>query len=133
MDLLIRFYSNENLDADLVQVIREFGYDVLTSYEANQANQSIPDNAVLQYAIADNRCILTFDRSDFLTLHRSMINHCGIVACREMNDDYSVQVQALHEYVNYGQANLQNRFLRLLKRNKPESSQQTFFVREYFR
>ena len=37
MDLLIRFYSNENLDADLVQAIREFGYDVLTSYEANQA------------------------------------------------------------------------------------------------
>jgi hypothetical protein len=30
-------YSNENLSIDLVEIIREFGYDILTSYQAGQA------------------------------------------------------------------------------------------------
>ena len=129
---MISFYSNENLDADLVGAIRELGYDVLTSYEAGQANQGISDEAVLRYATLNGRCILTFDRGDFLVLHQGMVDHCGVVACKEAAD-YSAQVQALHNYLSQDQKGLENRLLRLLKKNQPKSSQQAFVVREYFR
>ena len=42
-----RFYSNENLPLEIVKSLRKFGHDVLTSVEAGQANQGIPDNEVL--------------------------------------------------------------------------------------
>ena len=130
---MTKFYANENLDADLVKAMRALGYDVLTSYEANQANQGISDEAVLQYATSNNRCVLTFDRGDFLELHRSMTNHCGIIACKEASDSYVDQVQVLDSYLKQGQVELKNRLIRLLKRNQPESRQQVFVVREYFR
>jgi hypothetical protein len=38
-----RFYSNENLPLEIVKSLRKFGHDVLTSVEAGQANQGIPD------------------------------------------------------------------------------------------
>lgn len=129
---MIRFYSNENLAIDLVEVIRHLGYDVLTSYEAQQANQRIPDDEVLRYATSNSRCVLTFNRGDFLMLHRSQVDHCGIVACRE-EADYSAQVQVLHEYLEVGNQDLKNRLLRLQKQNRPKSKQPVFIVREYLR
>jgi predicted nuclease of predicted toxin-antitoxin system len=129
---MIRFYSNENLAINLVEAIRSLGYDVLTSYEAQQANQGIPDDEVLRYATINNRCVLTFNRGDFLVLHRNQINHCGIIACREERD-YSVQVQVLHEFLESGNQDLKNRLLRLQKQNQPKSNQPVFIVREYFR
>ena len=44
---MLNLYSNENLSIDLVEILRELNYDVLTSYQAGQANQGIPDNEVL--------------------------------------------------------------------------------------
>ena len=131
---MISFYSNENLDIDLVVAVRELGYDVLTSYEADQADRGIPDESVLRYAMLNKRCVLTFDRGDFLALHRDGADHCGIIACREESgDDYSIQVQVLQDYLKQEQRGLENRALRLLKQNQPKSSQQIFVVREYFR
>ena len=127
---MVRFYSNENLDVDLVESIRKLGYDVLTSYEANQANRGISDSAVLKYATSNNRCVITFDRSDFLLLHQSAVEHCGIIVCREMKS-YLSQAQELHDYLEQSQIDLKNRFLRLLKRNQPGSSEQVFVVQEY--
>jgi len=128
---MIRFYSNENLAIDLVEAIRDLGYDVLTSYDAQQANQGIPDDEVLRYATINHRCVLTFNRGDFLKLHRSQVDHCGIIACREERN-YLTQVQALHEYLEAGNQNLKSRLLRLQKQNQPKSNQPVFIVREYF-
>ena len=129
---MIRFYSNENLSLDLVTALRRLGYDVLTSYEARQANQGIPDKAVLHYATTIARCIVTFDRGDFLALHRASHDHFGIVVCREERD-YLAQVQVLHDYLQNEGQDLRNRLLRLQKQNQPESSQQGFIIREYYR
>jgi hypothetical protein len=53
-------YSNENLSIDLVERIREFGYDMLTSYQAGQANQGIPDLLCLRRFPDDLDCGLLF-------------------------------------------------------------------------
>lgn len=72
--MMSRFYSNENFPLDLVEALRNFGDDLLTSSEAGQANQGIPDLEVLAYATAQNRSVITLNRDDFLALHRSGIN-----------------------------------------------------------
>lgn len=75
-------YSNENFPKRVVEELRRLGHDVLTSYEAGRANQRIPDDQVLEYAIAQNRAVLTLNRIDFIRLHqRTLGAHTGIVVC----------------------------------------------------
>jgi predicted nuclease of predicted toxin-antitoxin system len=125
-------YSNENLSIDLVERIREFGYDVLTSYQAGQANQGIPDDEVLAYATANQRSVITFNRDDFVALHRSSIDHAGVIVCKD-DRDYLQQAQALHAFLATQTDSLQNRLVRVLRQNQPGSSQKIFVVKEYLR
>jgi predicted nuclease of predicted toxin-antitoxin system len=115
-------YSNENLSIDLVERIREFGYDVLTSYQAGQANQAIPDDEVLAYATTNQRSVITFNRDDFVALHRSGIDHAGIIICKD-DRDYLQQAQALHAFLANQTDSLQNRLVRVLRQNQLGSSQ----------
>jgi hypothetical protein len=128
---MFRFYANENLTFELVELLRQQGYDVLTSLEAGNANQRIPDDQVLGTATTDNRAVLTFNRDDFLRLHRSGVNHSGIIISKD-DSDLSVLSQALHDYL-MTQENLKNRLLRVLKKNQRGLSPPVFTVQEYFR
>jgi predicted nuclease of predicted toxin-antitoxin system len=126
-----RFYANENLTAELVETLQQLGHDVLTSYKAGNANQRIPDDQVLATAAADGRAVLTFNRDDFLALHRSGVDHSGIVVCK---DDSSIGdlAKVLHDYLT-AQETLHNRLLRVLQKNQPGARQPVFIVREYGR
>jgi predicted nuclease of predicted toxin-antitoxin system len=93
-----RFYANENLTAELVETLRQQGHDVLTSYEAGNANQGIPDDQVLATATAAGRAVLTFNRDDFLALHRSGIDHGGIVVCKDDSHIWELG-NVLHDYL----------------------------------
>ena len=128
---MFRFYANENLTFELVELLRQQGYDVLTSLEAGNANQRIPDDQVLRTATADNRAVLTFNRDDFLRLHRSGVNPSGIIICKD-DSDLSGLSQALHDYL-MTQEILQNCLLRVLKKNQRGFSSPVFAVQEYFR
>lgn len=128
---MFRFYANENLTFELVELLRQQGYDVLTSLEAGNANQRIPDDQVLRTATEDNRAVLTFNRDDFLRLHRSGVNHSGIIICKD-DSDLSGLSQALHDYL-MAQEILQNRLLRVLKKNQRGFSSPIFAIQEYFR
>lgn len=125
-------YSNENLSIDLVEIIREFGYDLLTSYQSGQANQGIPDDEVLGYATANKRSVVTFNRDDFVALHRSGIDHAGIIICKD-DRDYLGQAQALHLFLSTQANPLQNRLIRVLRKNQPGKIQKPFIVKEYLR
>ena len=71
---MARLYSNENLAIDLVEALRKFNHDILSSYDAGQANQGIPDDEVLKYATLNDRCVITFNRDDFVALHRNGVS-----------------------------------------------------------
>ena len=129
---MLSLYSNENLSIDLVEIIREFGYDILTSYQAGQANQGIPDEEVLVYATANQRSVVTFNRDDFVALHHSGIDHAGIVICKD-DRDYLGQAQALHLFLSTQVNSLQNRLIRVLRQNQPRTSQKPFIIKEYLR
>ena len=123
-----RFYSNENLPLEIVKSLRKFGHDVLTSVEAGQANQGIPDNEVLTYAAFENRILITLNREDFIKLHRSGINHNGIIICKD-DRDYSGQAQTLQNYLQKQTLNLSNCLIRIQKQNQPKLANQIFIVR----
>lgn len=128
---MVRFYANENLSASLVSELRQLGHDVLTSTEAGNANLGLSDTDVLAVATAADRCVVTFNRDDFLALHRSGIDHGGIIICKEDPDRQGL-AQVLHDYLTTQQT-LQNRLIRILKQNQPGAAQPVFRVREYFR
>ena len=115
----------------MVIALRQLGYDVTTTYEAGQANQAIPDDEVLIFAHQQNRTVITLNRDDFLKLHRSGVQHSGIIICKD-DRDYPGQVQALHTYLQ-SQSDLTNRAIRTKKQNQPKSSSPIFVIQEYVR
>lgn len=130
LKIITRFYSNENFPLDLVLELRLLGYDVLTSYEAGQANQSISDENVLRFAHERERVVITLNREDFISLHQKGLEHSGIVICKEERD-YQGQAQKLHEFVLNELQSLESRLIRIKKRNKKGGSTQVFIIQEY--
>ena len=80
------FYANENFPIGVVQFLSEMGHDVLTSHEAGNANQRIPDQDVLEYAAKAGRILLTLNCRDFIELHEKAPNHAGIIVCTQNID-----------------------------------------------
>ena len=80
------FYTNENFPIKVAQYLREIGHDVLTSYEAGNANQRVSDAEVLTFAAQARRILLTNNRRDFIELHEVSPNHAGIIVCTQHAD-----------------------------------------------
>jgi hypothetical protein len=60
-----RFYANENFPFRVVEELRRLGHDAVTIQEAGKGGQSVPDEKVLEHATADDRSVLTINRSSF--------------------------------------------------------------------
>lgn len=127
---MTRFYANENFPLDLVQELRQLGYDVLTSYDAGQANQSISDEDVLQFAHQLYRVVITLNREDFISLHKQGQKHSGIIICKE-DRDYKKQAEKIHEFLIQNTQPLAGRLIRIRKQNQKGNSIQVFVVQEY--
>ena len=80
------FYADENFPLPVVEALRRLGHDVLTAFEAGQANQRIPDDAVLDFATRCGRAVLTLNRWDFIGLHSRSQRHSGIAVCTGDSD-----------------------------------------------
>ncbi len=91
-----RLYSNENFPLPVVETLREMGHDVLTSRDAGRANEGIPDEEVLAFAIAEKRAVLTHNRQDFIRLHRLNSDHEGIIVCTD-NPDFPALAKKVHQ------------------------------------
>jgi predicted nuclease of predicted toxin-antitoxin system len=129
--MALQFYSNENFPIFMVNLLRAEGHDVLTSYEAGQANQRIPDDQVLHYATATNRILITENRQDFIDLHRNTTNHPGIIIFKS-DRDYAGKIKAMTDFLAEDSQTLENRLIRIKKQNM-KAIGPTFVVQEYFR
>ncbi len=78
---MVRLYADENFELPVIKKLREKGYDILTALEAGNANQGIPDEDVLAFAVRENRAVITLNYNDFKNLHKRENNHHGIVIC----------------------------------------------------
>lgn len=94
--MIARLYSNENFPLQVVEALRMKGHDVLTTRDAGKANEGIPDEEVLAFAIAEKRAVLTHNRQDFIRLHRLNPEHEGIIVCTD-NPDFPALAAKVHE------------------------------------
>jgi uncharacterized protein with PIN domain len=108
-------YSNENFPRRVVEELRRLGNDVLTSYEAGQANQKVPDDQVLAFATEQQRVVLTLNRLDFIRLHRDTQGaHAGIIVCTRDDADPAAFAHRIHSaLVTYG--NPTGQLIRIVK------------------
>jgi len=74
-------YADENFPFPVIEELRRLGFDVLTMYEDDKANQSLTDEEVLLVASDKKRALLTANRRHFIQLHRRQPNHSGIIVC----------------------------------------------------
>ncbi|MEG4497147.1 DUF5615 family PIN-like protein [Microcoleus sp. F10-C6] len=128
---IARLYSNENFPLDIVNKLRYLGHDVLTSYDAKQANQGIPDDDVLKFAHQQERAVITLNRQDFIQLHKLVKEHSGIILCKECqgDDDYQQQALKIHELI-LEVSELKSRLFRVKKQNVKGCKTQIFIYKE---
>ncbi|MBM3225778.1 MAG: type II toxin-antitoxin system VapC family toxin [Candidatus Tectomicrobia bacterium] len=92
---MARCYSNENFPLPVVEVLRRFGHDVLTTAESGRAGQAIPDAEVLAFAITEQRVVLTLNRRHFIHLHQTAPEHAGMVVCT-YDSDFAALAHRIH-------------------------------------
>jgi hypothetical protein len=114
---MARFYANENLPLPVVLHLRRLGHDVLTIHETGRADQQTPDEAVLAFASADRRCLLTLNRKHFIRLHYKNDGHAGIVACT-----YDPEFLRQAERIDVATRDIETRG-KLLRVNRPPGPQ----------
>lgn len=79
---MARFYTDENVALQVVAELRRLGHDVLTSFDAGNANAAVADDEVLAFALAKGRILLSYNRRHFLHLHHNRTeDHSGMVLC----------------------------------------------------
>ena len=109
-----KLYADEDFPKPSVLILRELGYDVLTAFEAGQANQGIPDIKVLAFAISQERILLTINRFDFIRIHHSNSEHFGIVACTR-NNNFEALAQRIDKILTENQGDYAGKLLRVYK------------------
>ena len=63
---MARIYANENIPMPVVRELCLLGHDVLTTAEAGNAGQAVPDQAVIADASAHDRAVLALSRRHFV-------------------------------------------------------------------
>ena len=126
----IRFYADENLPRAIIEELRQLNYNVLNSYEAQQANKSISDENVLKFAHEKNKIVITLNRDDFVSLHQQGEAHSGIIICKD-DRDYQSQAQVIDKFILQDNCSLQGRLIRIKKQNQKVTSVQVFTIQEY--
>ena len=94
---MARLYANENFPRQVVEVLRTLGHDVLTVQEAGERARS--DEEVLDFAIRDDRAVLTINRKHFIRLHRQGAGHRGIIVCT-FDPDFAGQAHRLSNVIS---------------------------------
>lgn len=108
---MARLYANENFAFPVVLELRRLGHDVLTTQDAGKSEQSIPDEDVLQFAVEQDRAVLTLNRKHFIRLHRLMPDHQGIIV-RTYDSNFVGQARRINAAIQE-QSTLTGRLLRV--------------------
>jgi Domain of unknown function (DUF5615) len=111
---MANLYSDEDFSYPVVEERRRLGHDVLTAQAAGQGNLRVTDSAVLAFAIARDRAVLTFNRRHFINLHRRVPSHRGIFVCTRDNDVLGLALR-IHQSI-MSCPSLDNQLLRI---NRP--------------
>ena len=77
----MRYYLDAGLDPDIAVAGRALGVDIVSAHECGA--KMLTDEEQLVRAAADRRCLVTFNRNDFIVATRMAYDkngpHCGVL------------------------------------------------------
>ena len=84
--LFVRLYFDRHVKKQLAIDLRKRGFDVLLTEEAGM--DTAPDDEQLEFAVKENRALLTFNIRDFAPLHEQWSAagrlHAGIIVSQQL-------------------------------------------------
>jgi hypothetical protein len=95
----MKFYLDENMSPKVAEIMRNLGTDAISAHEVDMAGAS--DEEQLDLAARQGRCLVTFNRNDFIELSRLYLDsgraHSGviIVPYTFRGDDFKQTAKAL--------------------------------------
>ena len=108
---MARLYANEDFPLPVVEALLALGHDVLTTAETGMAGRAVPGAEVLAFAANDARAVVTFNRRDFVRLHRARSPRADTVVC-SVDADFEGLARRIHETVTRD-VGLDNQLLRV--------------------
>lgn len=113
---MARLYADEQYPLPVVELLRAFSHDVLTTQEVGKAGLKIPDEEVLAFAISEERAVLTLNRLHFKRLHELEPNHYGIIICSQ-DQNWERQARAIDEAI-CGVESLRSQLIRVYRQQQ---------------
>jgi hypothetical protein len=95
---MAKLYGDENFPRPVVDERRRLGHDVVTLQETGKGELGVSDEAILAFAIAEERAVLTINRKHFIRLHRLQPEHAGIIVCT-FDPNFVGQARRIHEAI----------------------------------
>ncbi len=95
--IMLKIYLNENLSWRIARALREYGYDVISSFEAGMNEEEDPEQ--FAFAVKEQRAVVTNNFADFAAIHdeyqEKNIKHFGVIFTTKCS--ISVLIQRLRE------------------------------------
>lgn len=77
----MKFYLDEAISPKIAEILRKLGCDATSAHEMRMTG--IADDEQLDFAAREGRCLVTFNRNDFIQLSRMYLDsnrsHCGVI------------------------------------------------------
>lgn len=77
----MKLYLDEDLSPKIAELLRRLRADAVSAHDMNMAGAA--DEEQLDHAAQQGRCLVTFNRNDFIELSRMYLDasraHCGVV------------------------------------------------------
>jgi hypothetical protein len=94
-----RLFTDENFTVPIAQRLRQLGHDVLTIQETGKASEAVSDGDNLAFAVREERAVVTYNRRDFIRLHRDNPGHFGIIVCT-VDENWDALTARIHAAVS---------------------------------
>ena len=101
----VKFYLDENMSPKIAEIMRKLGIDALSAHEVNMAGAA--DEEQLDYASRGKRCLVTYNRNDFIELSKMYLDsgraHSGviIVPYTFRGDEFRLTAKALAAFASH--------------------------------
>lgn len=105
--------ADENFSLEVSIRLSKLGHDVITLQDLGLAGIKYPDEEVLQKGVELKRCILTFNRKDFIQLHKKSPTHAGIIICTFSMDGKRL-AEKIHSAIDEKKS-LENQLIRIYR------------------
>ena len=115
----MKFYLDEDISPKVAEALRKLGVDGISAHEAEMTGAS--DEEQLDFAAGGGRCLVTFNRNDFIMLTRLYLDsnrgHCGVIIVPHTfrGNEFGRIAEALANFPSLNPAELQPYALAFLR------------------